>query len=203
MKKYMYALPALCALFTISCAPRPRPVSLFNVETYTRPYQTQFEDTLTIVLDEDIPDEFEVKDNFRAMKVSDFRKSLTLSLYYTFKGSFREVRFHDQPDEKGLSLHLFRIRPGWKIQSINDYTYMAGDVAVNGSTFYLSSLFRYDGILYRNEEKVRILDDEVVSEKVVVHVHRWNEAFKDGVREMCEQLYKVLAEEQEAFLTKK
>lgn len=203
MKKYIYTLLGLCALFTISCVPKPSTVTLFNVEAYTRPYQTQFEDTLTIVLDESIPNDFEVKDNFRAMKVQNFRKSLTLSFYYTFKNSFKEVRFQDQPSEKGLSLHLFRIRPSWEIKSINNYSNVVGDVAVNGSIFYLSSLIRYDGVLYRGGEKVRVLDDEVVSEKVVADVRQWDEAFRDGVREICEQLYKTLAEDQEAFLTRK
>lgn len=203
MKSYLYTFLGIFVLLASSCVPRPSTVALFNVETYIRPYQTQFDDTLIIVLDESISNDFEVRDNFRAMKVKDFRKSLTLSLYYTFKNSFKEVRFQEQPSESNLSLHLFRIRPGWKIQSINDYTYMAGDVAINASTYYLSSLFRYDGILYRNGEKVRVLDDEIVSEKVVANIRQWDEAFKDGVREMCEQLYKVLAEDQKAFLTKK
>jgi hypothetical protein len=186
-----------------ACVPRPRPVTQFNVETYTRPYQTDFDEVLTIVLDPAIQDDFVVRENLWPMQVHNFRNSLKLSLYYTFEDSFQEVRFQDAPSPEGLSLHIYRIRPSWKIHSIDEHVTGAGEVIVSSSTYFVSSLIRYDGVIFRNGEKVKILDEEVISEVVETDIRRWNEAFVDGVREMGEDLYRQLVEEQESFLSKK
>ncbi len=202
MKRHSEFFFAVLLLSLAACAPRP--VALFDTETYTKPYETKFEDTLTIVLDEAIPDHFFVQDvGLRKMEVSDFRKSLRLSLFYTFENSFREVRFSETPAPNGLTLQLFRIRPFWKLENIDSDVYVVENVSVNTNTYYLSSLIRYDGALYRNGKKVSILDEEVVGEKIVNDKRQWNEAFKDGVKEMCEDLYKSLAEDQETFMTRK
>ena len=193
----------ILAVTTLACSPRPRAVTQFNVPTYIRPYQTDFDDVLTIVLDEMIPDDFEVQDNFRPMPVINFRNSLKLTLYYTFEDSFEEVRFDDQPSPEGLSLHLYRIRPAWKVHTIDEQVSGAGDVVVSSSTYFVSSLIRYDGVIYRNGEKVKVLDEEVISAKVETNIRRWNEAFVDGVREMSEDIYRQLVEEQKAFLSRK
>jgi hypothetical protein len=178
---------------------RPIPVAHFNVQTYTTSYHTYFDDTLSMVLDPSVRDHFLVEDmNFRSMEVHDFRKSLRLSLYYTFADSFREVRFTHEPVEEGITLQIFRIRPGWKIQNVEEDF----DGYDSSSTFYLSSLIRYDGLILRNGRKMKIIDDEAVSEKVVTRMHWWHEAFVDGVREMCEQLYRSMAEEHKVLSRK-
>lgn len=202
MKKHAHLLTLGLLLVISACAPTP--VALFNAEIYTRPYQTEFEDTLTIVLDEAIPDHFYVQDmDLLSMEVKDFRKSLRLSLYYAFRDSFEEVKFSETPSSQGLSIHLYRIRPFWDLQTIATDTYVVENISFNDNTYYLSSLIRYDGVLYRDGEKVMVLDEEVWGEKVVNAKRDWHEAFKDGIREMCEDLYRALAEDQKAFLTKK
>lgn len=193
MKISKYLLLVLTGV-TLACAPRPRTVSQFNVPTYTRPCQTNFESVLTIVLDENIEDNFEVRDNFRPMQIMDFRNSLKLTLYYTFEDSFEEVRFSDQPVAEGISLHLYRIRPFWKVNAIRDNVLSVGDVMISGSTYFVSSLIRYDGVIYHNGEKVKIIDEKVVGEKSETKVRRWNEAFVDGIKEMSEDLYRHLVE---------
>lgn len=190
-----------CATF--ACAPRPRTVTQFNVETYIRPYQTHLGEKLTIVLDEEIPNDFEVRDNFKPMEVLNFRNSLKLTLFYTFENSFESVQFQDQPASDGLSLHLYRVRPSWKLHTIDDNVVAAGEIVVSSNTYFLSSLIRYDGVIYRDGEKVKVLDEEVISEKVETNIRRWNEAFVDGVREMSEDIYRQLVEEQKAFLSRK
>jgi len=203
MKKKSCILFGIVLMLASACVPRPRPVTQFNVETYTRPYQTDFDEVLTIVLDQAIPDDFVVRENLRPMQVLNFRNSLKLSLYYTFEDSFKDVRFLDTPSSEGISLHLYRIRPSWKIHTIDDQVTAVGDVVVSSSTYFISSMIRYDGILYRNGEKVKIMDEEVIGERVETNIRYWNEAFVDGVREMCEDLYQQMAEEQKSFLTRK
>lgn len=193
MKKYPALFLMLTCVFT-ACMTRPRPVPQFNVETYIRPYETSFSGPLTIILDKAIPGNFEVGEIFRPMQVSNFRNSLRLSIYYTFASSFEEVRFQDTVSNEGYSLHLYRVRPDWKIHSVDDHVSSAGDVVISNSTYFVSSLIRYDGILYHKGKRIKILDEEVLSEKVETDIRRWNEAFVDGVREMCEDLYRQLVE---------
>lgn len=191
----------MLACLASACMNRPRPVTQFNVETYIRPYETQFSGPLTIVLDEAIPNDFEVGENFRPMQVINFRHSLRLSLYYTFASSFEEVRFQDTIDTIGYSLHLFRVRPDWKIHSVDDHISSAGDVVVSNSTYFVSSLIRYDGMIYHQGKKIKILDDEVLGEQVETDIRQWNEAFVDGVRELCEDLYRQLAEAHSTYVS--
>ena len=176
------------------CAIKPQPVNQFNVEAYTRPYQTEFGGVLTIVLDNSIPDNFEVSDNFRPMPVYNFRNSLRLSLYYTFADSFDEVQFAEAPADEGVTIHLFRIRPFWKVHQISEDVSGYADVVVTDQIIFLSSLIRYDGMIYRDGKKSAVLDEEVIGERVETNVRQWNKAFEDGIREMCEDLYRHLAQ---------
>lgn len=56
MRKAIFLFMGL--LMLSSC--KPLPVNLFNVETYLRPYESEVNESLTIVLDPDIPNDFAV-----------------------------------------------------------------------------------------------------------------------------------------------
>ncbi|WKN31876.1 hypothetical protein PZB74_00695 [Porifericola rhodea] len=203
MRRYISTLALLLLSISFGCAPHP--VQLFNAESYVRPYQTDLGDTLTIVLGKEISDQFFMQDiGLRKMQVNSFRKSLSLSLYYTFEHSFAHVNVVSEAGSglKGTVLELYRVRPFWKLQSIASDSYSIEGGVYTSTTFYLSSLFRYDGIVLRHGEKWLTLDAEVLGEKVVSDKDEWHLAFEDGIREMCEHLYKTLAEGQRALSQK-
>jgi hypothetical protein len=162
------------------------------VETYLRPYEREVNEPLTIVLDPEIPNDFAVAGaGLREMAVYDFRKSLRLSLYYTFAGTYQDVYFSDQIDTSGITLHLYRIRPAWIVKSTS--TSVSGtEVVVSSTAYEVASLIRYDGVVYQNGKKISVIDNEVESEKTASVKRKWGYTFKDAVGEMCEDLYKTL-----------
>ena len=171
---------------------KPPPVDLFNVETYLRPYERELDKPLTIILDPEIPNDFAVDGaGLREMEVYDFRRSLQLSLYYTFVNTYQDVYFSDQIDTSSITLHIYRIRPSWVIKSTS--TSVTGtDVVVSSTSYEVASLIRYDGVVYQNGKKTSVIDNEVESEKTASIKRKWGDTFKDAVREMCEDLYKTL-----------
>lgn len=70
---------------------------------------------------------------------------------------------------------------------------------LSSSTYFISSLIRYDGVFYHNDKKIKILDEELPGEIVETDIRHLNEAFVDGVREMCEDLYRQLVEAPNSF----
>lgn len=183
----------ICSVvISVGCATKPPPVRFFDVDAYTKPYQKTLHKPLTIVLDEAILDEFLVEGRgLREMEVYNFRKSLRISLYYTFVDTYSEVHFSDQIDTSGITLHLYRIRPSWDIKSTSTSVY-GTEVVVSSTSYEVATLVRYDGVLYQHGEKRLVIDNEVASEKTTFSRRQGPEVFKDAMREMCEDLYKTL-----------
>ena len=133
----------IVALFT-GCMPLP--VGFFEVNGYIRPFEESFNDKITFVFEEGVQDDFIIS----RMKVSQFRESLKLSLYYTFVNSFREVKFSDKIDSTGLTVVLYRVRPGFEVKSALANTYGGEDYVITDYTYDLSMLMRYDGIICKD-----------------------------------------------------
>ena len=172
----------------LACQPPPVRMGFFTASVYLRPYETQLDQPLTIILDESIPDQFWVG----RMDVLQFRNTLKLSLYYTFENSVPDIIFSDTIADTGMTLHLYRVRPEWNI--VNTYTSMS---VIEGTGFSstqteVGSLIRYDGVVYKNGEKWFVLNDFVNSEQTTLRRKRQPEVFQDGVRELCEDLYRKI-----------
>lgn len=182
----------LSAVIISGC--HPPPVSFFTADGYIKPYDTTFNEKLTFVFDQGVQDAFEVGGSgLKEMNVNHFRKSLKLSLYYTFINSFQEVNFADQIDSTGICVVLYRVRPAWEIKSANTSVFGAEGYTTSSSTFNVATLIRYDGIIYKNGVKRMALDHAVLSEKSSTSMAGWPDVFRDGVKQMCGNLYKEVA----------
>lgn len=186
MKTIVSALVLLATFSFNSC--QPPPVYFFDANPYVSPYQEIFNEPLTIVLGEDIEDSFALGD----MDVHQFRKSLRITLYYMFNESFTEVRFAEQVSPEGYTLQVYRLRPSWEILSSSTNVVGTGDVVVATANTKTAASFRYDGAIYQQNEKKAILDGTVLSQKYSYKRKGKPEVFRDGVRELCEVLYKEL-----------
>ena len=189
--KNLSLLPSMGLILLLGSCRVPS-VYFFDADPYTQSYQTSFQQPLTVVIGEDIEDEFTLRDGMKPMEVKQFRKSLRITLYYMLEQSFPEVTFADQPDSSGYTLQLYRVRPGWKV--LSESTSVSGyeGVVVSSTSARVAAQIRYDGAIYKNGEKIAILDDEVVGEKSTDAKKRMPDTFRDGVRELCENLYKDL-----------
>lgn len=178
---------SLVAVVTLVGCHTP-PVYFFDANPYVSPYQETFDEPLTIVLGKDIENSFTVGD----MEVHQFRKSLQITLHYMFDESFTEVRFAEQVSPVGYTLHLYRLRPSWQILSSSTNVVGTGDVVVATADTKTSANLRYDGAIYQQGEKKAFLDALVTSQKYTFQRKGKPEVFRDGVRELCEVLYKEL-----------
>ncbi len=194
MKRYL----TLCALSLIAlcgCAPKPPILGFFETDGYIKPYQKSFGDTLTFVLSQEISDEFVVSGaGVRRMDVFNFRKSLKLSLYYTFLDSFKDVRFADQVDSNGVCVVLYRVRPSWEIKSASTSVSGVEGRTVSSTNYQVAALFRYDGVIYKDGEKVSVLDNEVMSEASTYFRSGMPDTFRDGTKQLCGAIYKEVVE---------
>jgi len=179
-------------LATILCASCARPkAGFFTAESYIKPHYEQLAEPLTIIIDPSIASEFAVG----RMDVVNFRHSLRLSLYYTFENSFSNVEFSDSVAEEGITLHLFRIRPDWAVRDRFNSMVVIDGYGWSSTYTEVASLIRYDGIVYRDGEKWLSMDEEVISEKTTLNRRDAPEVFEDGIKEFCEEAYRIITTE--------
>ncbi len=174
-------------LLISGCRVRVPTVYFFDADPFTQPYQTSFTEPLTVMIGKDIDDGFTIRDGMHPMDVRNFRKSLRITLYYMFESAFPEVTFADSIGAAGYTLQLYRIRPGWQVAS----------TSVSGGEFTTSysrvaGQIRYDAAIFKNGRKIALLDNTVVGEETAIERREMPEAFRDGVRELCEDLYKEM-----------
>ncbi len=181
----------ICLLVLGGCQSPPVMVNFFSADGYIEPYRENFNEKLTFVFQEGVKDEFTVTGpGVRDIEVQHFRKSLKLSLYYTFVNSFEDVNFADQIDSTGVSVVLYRVRPASEVKSRNSYVSGYDGYVSSGTITEVAALFRYDGIIYKNGRKTLVLDNEVFSEKSTLKKSEMPDVFRDGMKMMCEDLYK-------------
>lgn len=185
--KILTCLPLVGLMLFLLSSCRVPTVYFFDADPYTQPYQTSFTEPLTVVIGDDIDDVFTVRSNRPSMNVKNFRKSLRITLYYMFKEAFPEVTFADEVATTGYTLHLYRIRPSWKVVS----TSVSGYEVVT-STSFVAAQIRYEAAIFESGKKVALLDNTVVGEKTAMIKGEMPDAFRDGVRELCEDLYKEM-----------
>lgn len=169
------------------------PAGLFTADTYLRPYKSHLDQPLTIIFGQDIPDAFLVQGaGLKKMEVLNFRKSLRLSLYYTFENSVSDILFSDSIAQEGITLHLYRVRPTWDVKSSRTSTTVVNGNGSSWTYIEYGGLVRYDGMVYRDGEKWLVLDDTVFGEQTAVRTRYGPTVFQDAIREMCEDVYRKL-----------
>ncbi|MEM9675366.1 MAG: hypothetical protein ACFB15_01890 [Cyclobacteriaceae bacterium] len=184
----LFSLVLIVTLCT-SCF-RPK-AGFFTAESYLKPFHEKLDEPLTIIIDQNIENEFPVG----RMDVSNFRHTLRLSLYYTFETSVSNVEFSDTVAEEGITLQLFRIRPDWVVRDRYNSVVVIDGYGWSSTFTEVASLIRYDGIVYRNGEKWLSLDQEVYSETTTFNRRDAPAVFEDGIREFCEDIYRIITAE--------
>ena len=177
----MKNLLILC-LLSLSCACSPT-IHYFNVMPFIDSHYTKVGERLTLVIDKNIPNDHHFSDtNLQNFKVTNFRQSLRVSLYNTFEASFDEVSVGDQVSDQGWSLILHRVRP-------------FHELVPAGETTFHKALIRYEASVYYDGEKIKILDEQALSEEVAIFRSEIDDIFEDGIKQMCKQLYISVVEE--------
>ncbi|MDQ3535254.1 MAG: hypothetical protein M3421_06465 [Bacteroidota bacterium] len=180
-------------LFLIVLGCKPAPVHFFSEKGYIKPYKVASSEKITFVLGDEILNSFEVSGSgLKRMKVDDFRKSLELTLYYTFEESFKEVSFQNEVDNDNLTVVLYRIRPSWEIKSSSTSVVGVEGTTVSNNLHNVATLIRYDGIVLKNGVRVYALDNAVLSEKTSSSIKNWKETFKDAVKILSGDIYRTI-----------
>lgn len=168
-------------------------VYFFETKPFIEAYKERINKNITISFGETIKDSFIIEAaGLKKMEVVEFKKSITSSLKNTFQGSYNSVLFSDSYSSEDLSIVIIKIEPNWrKKSSITSVTGYGGQV--NSSTMYeLSSVITYQVVVYLNGKRTKIIENEVLSEKSTFNVNETPEILKDGVKVMCQELYKEI-----------
>lgn len=181
----------LLAVLLFSCQPPSMRAGFFTTNVYLRPYEVQLNQPITFILDDEIPEELSIG----RLDIKQFRKSLKLSLYYTFENSAPKINFNSNIANEGITVHLFRVRPDWEVTDSRTDMVMVEEIGVSYTDFEVASVVRYDGIVYKNGQRWFPLDQIVISELTTFRRKELPEVFRDGIRELCEDIYRIVADE--------
>ena len=171
MKKYVLIslVPLLCA-----CAPT---IHYFNVTPFIDSHYKEMDDSMTIALDNDIPNDYHFREaNLQNFRVHHFRRTLNVSLFNTFEGSFNTVSTAAQISETGWSLALYRVRPFFEIVPLAEEN-------------HTKVLVRYEAALFYDGERKLVMDDQALSEDIAIFRSDVDEVFEEAVQQMCKQIY--------------
>lgn len=166
-------------------------VGYFITQPFIKAYETKFDNNMTIVLDETISDTLIIKSpGIKKMTVLFFRHSIEDALKNTFKNSCVEVMISNSFNKKGFSLVFVKLKPDWNKKSSK--TIVSGGAGnVRSSTIYeLETKISYEAILYLDGKKLGVIDGIVFSEKSSFKPRETPDVFKDGIKKMCEDVYK-------------
>lgn len=163
----------------------------FTADAYLRPHQTEIKQPLTIIIDQDIPNNLSAGQ----LQVTNFRNSLKISLYHTFEYSVPEINFADSVATEGITLQLFRIRPDWQVADRRSGFIVVDGTGGSYTDTDVISIIRYDGIIYHDGKKKLALDETVASEIAAIIRRDLPEVFQDSIRELCEDIYQRVTQE--------
>jgi hypothetical protein len=187
--KFINIFCVLILLFFNSC--KLPTVGYFITQPFIKAYETKFDNNMTIVFDETISDTLIIKSpGIKKMTVLSFRHSIEDALKNTFKNSCVEVMISNSFNKKGFSLVFVKLKPDWNKKSSK--TIVSGGAGnVRSSTIYeLETKISYEAILYLDGRKLGVLDGIVFSEKSSFKPRETPDVFKDGIKKMCEDVYK-------------
>lgn len=156
----------------------------FEVDPFAKPFTSEIERPLNLVLMEDVQDQFYVDGvGWNKMLVSDFRRSFEASMKNVLDRNFQEIKVYDAMPEDGLSLVIYRVRPYWKVNTQDDDSGMAGLV---------SAAFQFESSLFLDNEKLQNADLTVYSDEQMSNVNHAHAVFKAGLVQTCETINKEI-----------
>ena len=176
-------------LFFISCA-LPK-VYYFEAKPYLVAYKEKVDKNITITFGEEIKDSFIINSaGIRKMEVFQFKKSLESSLKTTFNDSYNSMIFSDTKSNDGICLLILKIEPGWHKKSAITTISSANGHAQSSTRYEIDSKIYYQIVVFSNGVKVKVIEKEVYSDKSTFLPKETPDLLNDGIKVMCQELYK-------------
>ena len=176
-------------LFFISCA-LPK-VYFFEAKPYLVAFKEKVNKNITITFGEEIKDSFIINSaGIRKMEVFQFKKSLESSLKTTFNDSYNAMSFSDTKSNDGICLLVLKIEPGWHKKSAITTISSANGHAQSSTRYEIDSKIYYQIVVFSNGVKVKVIEKEVYSDKSTFLPKETPNLLKDGIKVMCQELYK-------------
>ena len=146
---------------------------------------------ITITFGEEIKDSFIINSaGIRKMEVFQFKKSLESSLKTTFNDSYNSMIFSDTKSNDGICLLILKIEPGWHKKSAITTISSANGHAQSSTRYEIDSKIYYQIVVFSNGVKVKVIEKEVYSDKSTFLPKETPNLLKDGIKVMCQELYK-------------
>ncbi|MFZ4799167.1 MAG: hypothetical protein ACOYMA_16825 [Bacteroidia bacterium] len=188
MKKLTQIL-IVSILFFISCG-LPK-VYFFEAKPYLVAYKEKVDKNITINFGEEIKDTFIINSaGIRKMEVFQFKKSLESSLNSTFKDSYNSMSFSEIKSNDGICLLILKINPDWHKKSAITSVSSVNGHAQSSTRYEIDSKINYQIVVFSNGVKVKVIEKEVYSEKSTFLPKETPDLLKDGIKVMCQELYK-------------
>jgi hypothetical protein len=170
-------------------------VLYFSTDPFTTAYHVDIDKPLTIVIDSHIPDSFMIRTaGAKDMAVLQYRLTMEDALKNTFKSTYTEVNVDYKQGEKGLTLVLIKAHPFWEKKSSRTIVSGSGGNVNSRTTYELETKVNYQAVMYYEGEKLGVIEGTVFSEKSTFKREETPVVFQNGIKVMCEALYKQVVE---------
>lgn len=189
MKTTLWIFIAFILLSSSCSLPK---TTYFETKPFIEAYQEKVNKPITIRFGDAIEDSFYIRSaGLLKMEVLQFKKSLHTAAINTFNTTYNSVNFSDSMVKEGIYLNIVKVKPGWNRKSItNKSTYANKNSSSSTSIVEVQAEIRYQAVVYLNGEKVKILDNVVYSEKSTTKAKEIVSVLQDGIKVMCEDIYK-------------
>lgn len=188
MTKINFLVLSLCFTF-IGC--KLPTVTYFSTQPFIKAYKIDIDKNLTIVIDQNIPDSLQIKSaGVKRMTVLQYRMTLEDALMSTFKSTYNQVDVGYTFSPKGISIVLVKATPAWNKKSSRTIVTGSNGNMSSSTKYELDLKIIYQAIIYSDGERIGTAEGIVFSEKSTFKPKETPEVFKDGVKVMCEEIYK-------------
>jgi hypothetical protein len=175
--------------FLVGCS-LPK-VYFFEAKPYLVAYKEKIDKNITINFGEEIKDTFIINSaGIKKMQVFQFKNSLEASLKSTFNDSYNSMSFSDTKSNNGICLLILKIDPSWNKKSAITSVSTVNGHAQSSTRFEINSKIYYQIVVFADGIKVKVIEKEVYSEKSSFLPKEAPDLLKDGIKVMCQELYK-------------
>ena len=180
-----------CACLSFGC--NLPTVRYFTTQPFITAYKTNIDKPLTIVFDPNVKDTILIKSaDIKKMTVVQFRRTLEDVLKTTFEPTYTEVKMSNTFSQNGISLVLVKVKPDWNKKSFKTLDTGPANNPQTTTNFELESKISYQAVVYSDGQKSGVIEGIVYSELSTFQRGQTPAVFKDGVKVMCEDIYKQI-----------
>lgn len=168
-------------------------VRYFTTQPFITAYKTNINKPLTLVFDANVKDTILIKSaNIKNMTVVQFRRTLEGVLKTTFETTYSEVKISNTFSPNGISLVLVKVKPDWNKKSFKTLDTGPANNSQTTINYELESKISYQAMVYTDGLKSGVIEGTVFSELTTFQANQTPAVFKDGIKVMCEDIYKQI-----------